>query len=76
MGTFGSATALNYALSGFVDWRVAGFFIAGGVGGGIAGMRAAVRLADHKGLLTRIFAVVLLAVAAYMLFRSLGAIGS
>jgi hypothetical protein len=35
-----------------------------------------VRLADHKSLLTRIFAFVLLAVAAYMLFRSLGAIGS
>lgn len=76
VGAFGSATALNYALSGLVDWRVAGFFIAGGVGGGIAGMRTAVRLADHKSLLTRIFAFVLLAVAAYMLFRSLGAIGS
>ena len=50
--------------------------IAGGVGGGIAGMRTAVRLADHKSLLTRIFAFVLLAVATYMLFRSLGGIGT
>jgi uncharacterized membrane protein YfcA len=75
VGTFGSATALNYALSGLVDWRVAGFFIAGGVAGGVAGMQTAIRLADHKGLLTRIFAFVLLAVAAYMLFRSLGGIG-
>jgi uncharacterized membrane protein YfcA len=76
VGAFGSATAFNYALSGLVDWRVAGFFIAGGVAGGMAGMQTAIRLADHKGLLTRIFAFVLLAVAAYMLFRSLGGIGS
>ena len=54
---------------------MAGFFIAGGVAGGVAGMQTAIRLADHKGLLTRIFAFVLLAVAAYMLFRSLGGIG-
>src|SRR3546814_17871870 len=75
VGAFGSATAFNYALSGLVEWRVAGFFIAGGVAGGIAGMQTAIRLAGHKGLLTRIFAFVLLAVDAYMLFRILGGIG-
>lgn len=75
VGAFGSATASNYAMSGLVDWRVAAFFIAGGVGGGIAGMKTAIRLAEYKGLLTRIFAFVLLAVAAYMLFRSSGGIG-
>jgi hypothetical protein len=39
-------------------------------------MKIAIRLADHKGLLTRMFAFVLLAVATYMLFRSLGGIGT
>lgn len=76
VGAFRSATALNYALSGLVDWRVAGFFIAGGAAGGIAGMQTVVRLADQKGLLKRIFAFVLLAVAVYMLFRILGGISA
>ena len=75
VGAFGSATALNYALSDLVDWRVAAFFIGGGVAGGALGMRLAIRLADHKGLLIRLFAIVLLAVAAYMLLRSFGVIG-
>ncbi len=44
--------------------------------GGAFGMRVAIRLADHKGLLTRLFAFVLLAVAAYMMLRSFGALGS
>jgi uncharacterized membrane protein YfcA len=75
VGAFGSATALNYAASGLVDWRIAAFFIGGGVAGGAIGMRLTLRLADHKGLLTRLFAFVLLAVAAYMLLRSSGVLG-
>ncbi len=75
VGAFGSATALNYALSGLVDWRIAAFFIGGGVAGGAAGMRLAIRFAAHKGLLTRLFAFILLAVAAYMLLRSFGVLG-
>ena len=75
VGAFGSATALNYAVSNLVDWRVAAFFIGGGVAGGAIGMRMAIRLANRKGLLTRLFAFVLLAVAAYMLLRSFGVLG-
>lgn len=58
-----------------MDWRVAAFFIGGGVAGGAVGMRVAMRLANHKGLLIRLFAFVLLAVAAYMLLRSFGVLG-
>jgi len=36
------------------------------------GMRLAVRLAARRGLLVRVFAFVLFAVAAYMLYRSAG----
>lgn len=75
VGTFGLATAANYALSGLVDWTVAALFIGGGVVGGFAGMRAAVKLSDRKGALTRIFAAVLFAVAAYMLYRNAGGLG-
>ncbi len=75
VGTFGITTALSYAWSGLVDWKISGLFIAGGVGGGIVGMKLAVRAARQRGMLTRIFAFVILAVALYMLFRSAQAIG-
>ena len=54
---------------------MAALFIAGGVVGGFAGMKAAVRLSTRKGALTNIFAGVLFAVAAYMLYRNAGALG-
>lgn len=70
VGTFGLATAANYALSGLIDWSVAAEYIAGGLLGGWFGMRTACRLAGHKGTLNRIFAAVVFAVAAYMLYRT------
>jgi uncharacterized membrane protein YfcA len=75
VGAFGLTTAANYAVSGLVDWTVAALFIAGGLAGGFAGLRAAVRLSVRKGALTRIFAGVMFAVAAYMLYRNAGAFG-
>ena len=72
VGTFGAATAANYAVSGFVDWKIAALFILGGVVGGAFRMRLAVRLAARRSLLVRVFAFVLFGVAAYMLYRSLG----
>jgi uncharacterized membrane protein YfcA len=45
-------------------------FIAGGVFGGILGTKAAVTLAAKKRVLTYVFAVVILATAAYILIRS------
>ena len=70
---FGLTTAANYALSGMVDWLLAGVFIAGGLIGSIAGTRAAKRLSS-SGQLTTIFAVLIFVVAAYMLWKSAGAI--
>ncbi|WP_158046317.1 sulfite exporter TauE/SafE family protein [Skermanella pratensis] len=75
VGAFGLTTAANYAVSGLIDWTVAGLFIAGGLAGGFAGLKAAVRLSTRKGALTRIFAGVMFAVAAYMLYRNAGAFG-
>jgi uncharacterized membrane protein YfcA len=72
VGAFGLTTAANYAASGLVDWRVAALFILGGVVGGWVGMRLAMRLAGQRGRLTQIFAVVLFAVAAYVIYRSAG----
>lgn len=70
VGTFGLATALNYAWSGMVDWAVAAEFIGGGILGGLLGMALATRLAGRKDSLNRIFAALIFMVAAYVLFRS------
>ena len=70
VGVFGLTTAANYARSGLVDWPIAGEFIAGGIAGGWLGMRAALRLAGHRSVLNRIFAGIVFAVAAYIIWRS------
>jgi len=70
VGTFGLTTAVNYAFSGLIDWAVAGLFIAGGLVGGLFGMRAAIHLAANRRMLTSIFAAVIFAVAIYMLIRT------
>jgi uncharacterized membrane protein YfcA len=66
--SFGLTTAFNYALSGLVDWALAGIFIAGGFIGSLAGARAAKGL-SAKGQLTTVFASLIFVVAAYMLWR-------
>lgn len=70
---FGLTTAANYALSGLVDWTLAGWFVAGGVVGTLGGARIAQRLSG-KGQLGRVFALLILAVAAYMLWKSAAAL--
>ena len=73
---FGLTTALNYAHSGLVDWTLAGVFIAGGVVGGALGGRLASRLSARKGMLNLVFAVLIIAVAIYMLYQSAHALGA
>jgi uncharacterized protein len=68
---FGLTTAASYAWSGLISWGLAGLFIAGGIGGGLIGTRLARLLADRRGALNTLFAAVIVAVALYMLLRSL-----
>lgn len=70
VGAFGLTTTINYAFSGLVDWRVAAEFIAGGVIGGWLGVLGAKRLARERGALNTIFACVIVAVAIFVLFKS------
>lgn len=70
VGTFGLTTAVNYAASGLVDWKLACEFISGGLVGGYLGAQLAMRLCGHRDALKRIFAITIFAVAAYVLFRS------
>lgn len=66
---FGLTTAANYAVSGLVDWTLAGIFIAGGVVGGLAGTAVARRLSG-SGKLTLVFAGLIFVIAGYMLWQS------
>ena len=68
---FGATTAVNYALSGFVIWSIAGWMIVGGIAGGAMGIWASRKLAARRALLQRVFAVFVLVVAAYVAYRSL-----
>ena len=70
---FGLTTALNYALSGLIDWLLALAFILGGLVGGYAGARLARHLSAARGRLSIVFAALIFAVAGYMLWKSAAA---
>ncbi|APR52732.1 sulfite exporter TauE/SafE family protein [Sphingomonas koreensis] len=66
VSALGATTATSYALSGLVAWDIAGLLLLGGVGGAALGIRLGKRMAARKGLLERIFAVVVIAVGLYL----------
>lgn len=68
---FGATTAASYALSGLVDWKIAGLFVFGGAIGGFAGLLAARRLGSRKRALNYIFAAVVVSTGIYVIARSL-----
>jgi uncharacterized membrane protein YfcA len=73
VAAFGTTTAANYAVSGWVDWPLAAIFVAGGAAGGLPGARLAHSLAGRSGILNSVFACLIFLVAGYMLYRSWGA---
>ncbi|HQS68749.1 MAG TPA: sulfite exporter TauE/SafE family protein, partial [Novosphingobium sp.] len=70
VAAFGLTTAANYAVSGLLDFALAGSFIMGGIVGSVLGAMAAKRLAGAKGLLNTGFAALIVVVATYMLYRN------
>lgn len=68
---FGAATSANYALSGLVDWRLAGLLLAGGAAGGVLGLLLAKPMQTRALLARRLFAALIVAVAAYVAWRAL-----
>lgn len=66
VAAFGLTTAVSYAAAGLVDWGLAGIFILGGIAGGVLGSRLAARIATRKHLLSRVFALLVMAVGAYL----------
>ena len=54
---------------------IAAEFVAGGIVGGLIGLKLTVRLSKTKGVLSRVFAGIIFVVAGYMLYRNAGALG-
>lgn len=67
---FGAATAANYAASGLVNWPVAMLFVAGGALGGWLGVKGAAKLSVRAGALDNVFAIVVIGVGLYVLWRT------
>jgi uncharacterized membrane protein YfcA len=68
---FGLTTASSYAVSGLVDWRIAGFFVLGGAIGGLAGIQAAKLFANRKRALSLVFAGIVISVGVYVVVTAL-----
>lgn len=71
VSAFGATTAVSYAASGFVAWRVASLFIIGALAGGYAGIEAAKALAGRKQMLAIAFSAVVAMVGLYVTARGL-----
>ena len=63
---FGATTAASYAVSGLVNWWIAGLFIVGGLIGSLAGTRLAHRLASRGPVLSLVFAAIVIAAGLYV----------
>ncbi|MEO0982213.1 MAG: sulfite exporter TauE/SafE family protein [Pseudomonadota bacterium] len=63
---FGAATSSNYAISGLVDGRLLVLLLLGGAVGGVAGIGVSRLLADREQTARSLFAMMILAVAAYV----------
>jgi len=66
---FGGATSLSYAASGQLIWPLFGALVVGGAFGTLAALPLARHLSSRANLARRIFAVLVIAVAIYILAR-------
>lgn len=69
VAAFGAATAASYAVSGMIDWPIAGLFVLGGLVGGIAGVAFGKALAARKRALSLTFAGLVILVGLYVVVR-------
>lgn len=72
VAAFGATTAANYAISGMVDWPIAGLFIAGGAAGGVAGV-AIGKLLGHGGNgLRLVFSGIVIVIGLWIVWQGIG----
>ena len=72
VSALGLTTAASYAVSGYVEWRLVGLLVAGGVAGAISGIALGKRLAGAKRGMEIGFAVLVVAVGCYVVARGMG----
>lgn len=65
---FGATTAINYAVSGLVDWRLAALFVAGGAVGGIIGAAIGKKLPSNGKILRTGFALIVIGVGCWVVY--------
>lgn len=70
VAAFGASTAVNYSLSGLVDWSVVGAMTVGGAAGTLAGLPLSKRLGDNAKLGRQLFAALILVVAVYVAVKA------
>jgi uncharacterized membrane protein YfcA len=68
---FGAATSASYAASGLIDWRLFAALVAGGLAGALAALPVARLLGSRAALARRGFALMVLAVAAWVGWKAL-----
>ncbi len=72
VAAFGATTAANYAVSGFVDWKIATLFILGGALGGVVGIFAGKLLGKSANGLNYLFSLVIILVGAWIVWQGIG----
>ena len=72
VGTFGVAAAATYAFSGLVDPIISVLYVLGGVAGGYIGAKIAISM--PRGMLRKVFAIIIILVAIYMMYENYYAI--
>lgn len=71
VAAFGATTAANYAISGLVDWQIAGLFVAGGAVGGLLGAGLGRILGQNRNALRYVFSMIVIIVGAWIIWRGL-----
>ncbi|MFP3225768.1 MAG: sulfite exporter TauE/SafE family protein [Sulfolobaceae archaeon] len=74
VGTFGVTGALTYALAGEIDPVISVLYLLGGIAGGYVGAKIASSL--PRGMLRKVFAIIIIAVAIYIMYQNYYAIAS
>lgn len=69
VAAFGASTAVNYSLSGLISWALVAAMTAGGVAGTIIGLPLSRRLGRNAALGRRLFAGLIIVVAAYVAIK-------
>jgi len=69
---FGTATTASYAVSGLVDWGVFAALVVGGALGTVLSRPVAGYVAERADIGRRLFALMVVATAAYVIWRALG----